>query len=151
MENVSIGQENVLERLVVTGKLTETVNVLGQEITLQVLDAGDQREVFDSTANLDTLARIRGIQQETLARSIIALNGNPVTYVAKNKEEKVGRDKLIQQNIETLRKANQDVVELIFQEYEKLVEKQSNNIEDLKKKYANLGQETGGELEKQSE
>ena len=148
---VPIGKENLLERFVVMGKLTETVNVLGQEITIQILDSGEQREVFELTVNKDALARMRGIQHETLARAIVSINGSPISYVAKEKEEKVSKDMLITQNLETLKQANQGVVDLLFDKYEELNEKQNANIEDLKKKYKSHGQEPDGRSENKSE
>lgn len=143
-----IGRENLLEVFVTQGNLSETVDILGQKITLRVLDSGEQREVFEQTTNLEPIARLKAIQHETLARSIMAINGAPVTYVPKDKDEKVDKYKLIYQNLETLKKATQKVVDLIFDEYEKLVEKQNNQIEELKKKLQKNGQEPDGKSAK---
>jgi hypothetical protein len=100
------------------------------------------------TSTLDPVSRLRAIQHETLARAIIGFNGQPVNYKAQDKEEKVDKYKLIQQNLEILKKSNQQVIETIFIEYEKLLEKQTNQVDDLKKKLPKVGQDKDGKLQK---
>ena len=147
----NVGRENLLEKFVIMGSVEEEVDVLGTKIKLRVLDSGEQREVFEVTASLDVVSRLRGIQHETLARSIISINGQAIAYVPKDKGETIDEYKLIQQNLETLRKATHPVINEIFTEYEKLVSKQEKQIDGIKKKLKKPGRETDGESQKQSE
>ena len=99
--NPIVGKENLLEKLLVMGRVREEVDIFGQKVVMQVLDSGEQQIVFEVTSNLDTLARMRAIKHQTLARAIMAINGQNIVYVAKNKDEKIDSDKIVQQNLET--------------------------------------------------
>jgi len=147
----TIGKENLLEKFLVMGGLEEEVEVLGQRIVLHVLTSGEQREVYERSTHVDVMARMRAIQHETLARAIIGINGNPITYVPKDKEEKIDEYKLIEQNLKTIQRANQAVIDEIFAKYEELVTKQNSQIDDLKKKLTSHGQETDGKPGNESE
>jgi hypothetical protein len=148
---MQIARENVLEKLLVTGRLREEIDVLGQKMTLQVLDSGEQKDVYEVTSALDPVARLRAIQHETLARAIIAVNGSQVSYIPKEEGETVSPNKLVQQNLETLRRTPHPVVETIYAEYDKLVEKQNSQIDEIKKKLQKTGRETSGKSPNESE
>lgn len=147
--SIEIGKENALEKFLVIGRTIKEVNLFGQKITLQVLNSGEQEEVFNATSVLETIARMRAIQRETLARAIIALNGFPVTYVPKEKDELINENKLIHQNLETLKKSPQRIIELLYEEYDKLTGEQNKQIDELKKKFEKIGQNKDGQSVKQ--
>ncbi|MFW9878518.1 MAG: hypothetical protein ACFFG0_36010 [Candidatus Thorarchaeota archaeon] len=150
----NIGIENSLERLLYMGRIQEEVNILGQKLTIKVLDSGEQQEVFEATSSYEPVTRLRAIQHETLARAIIAFNGVPINFKINENDEKPFnsreiKQKLIEQNLELFKKASHPLIDELFQEYEKLRIKQENQFSELKKKLKKTGQESDGKSEKQ--
>ena len=130
---------NQLEDMVKLGRLSDDVEVFGMKFRMRVLDAGDRLEMYQETANLEPIARGQAIMIDTLARAILAVNGQPIQYAPKTKEEPITREKLLEQNKTTLSECQQPVLELLYSEYENIRKWQEDIIGELKKKSPNPG------------
>lgn len=150
----TVGIDSPLERLLYTGVLEEEVNILGQKVKMKVLNSGEQQDVFEATSSFDPVTRLRAMQLETLARSIIAFNNIPITLKLEEDNEnpitpKEMKQKLIEQKLSFLRKASTPLIDELYDEYDKLRLKQENQITELKKKLKKTGQEADGKLGKE--
>jgi hypothetical protein len=64
-----------LEELVNVGKKEQKVTILGKEVILRLLDAGDNIECMKACVGLDVFAREKELKVQTLSRSVISING----------------------------------------------------------------------------
>jgi hypothetical protein len=111
----------------------------GQTFTMQLLSSGQIEEVNSKSGNLDDISRFYVTQKEILARSIIAINGSRVKInITKDEEKELSiadiNNKLVKQNLDSLDKASQQVISILYSFYIQLVEEEEKRIERLKKK-----------------
>jgi len=107
----------VLEDLIFIGAVKETVNLFGKQWALETLSSDQQIEVMTVTGNYDTLTRIYAIKLEILARSLKAVDDIPLTDV--------------KENLEFIKKLQQPVVNKLYDEYEKIQQKQTESLKEI--------------------
>ena len=137
-----------LQGLIVTGRMTETVNVFGMQVQFKMLNSGQRRDVLGETGGLDTLTRGHQIQICTLARAIISIDGAQLQYIAQGKDDPITPEKTVNQNKEYLEQVQQPVLDHLYEKYAKLSNRQEEHINELKKKSLKVGQEPSGPSEK---
>ena len=109
--------KKVLEDLIFLGSATETVKVFGKEWKLKTLNSEEQLEVSNNTSGYETLSRIFALKLEILSRSVIEIDGVTLT------EE----DNLL----EFFKKLQPVLINKLYDEYEKLQQKQADSLKDL--------------------
>ena len=136
--------DNPLQALIVMGKIIEDVDVFGVKVRMRVLNSGQRKDILEETGHLDPVTRMHQIKVGTLARAVMSINGNRLDYTPKSKDDPITLEKTVQQNKELMMQAQQPVLDHLYERYSELELKQSQQIEELKKKSLKPGQEASG-------
>lgn len=107
----------VLEDLIFLGNIKEEVSLFGKKWVMETINSEQQLEVMSVTGNQDTLTRIYAIKIEILARAI------------KSVDDVLLSD--LEENLEFIKKMQQPVVNKLYDEYEKLQQKQDDSLKDM--------------------
>jgi viroplasmin and RNaseH domain-containing protein len=107
----------ILEDLIFLGAAKEDVSVFGKTWTLETLSSEKQLQATAATGNYDTLSRLYALKIEFLGRAIKAVDGTPLTDEA--------------EVLEFVKKLQPIVVNKLYDEYEKIQNKQNESLKDL--------------------
>ena len=106
-----------LEDLIFLGVAEDTVTVFGKKWTLKTLTSEEHLTATNNTSDYETLSRIYALKLEILARAIKSVENNQLTDLA--------------ETLEFVRKLQPIVVNKLYEEYEKLQQKQNETLNDL--------------------
>ena len=107
----------VLEDLIFLGATDDTVKVFGKNWKLQTLAADEHLSATNATSNYDTLSRIFALKIEILARSLKSIDDVNITDFV--------------EGLEVARKLQPAIINRLYEEYEKLQQKQNTSLNDL--------------------
>jgi hypothetical protein len=96
------------------------------KITLRSLTAKEENEIFTECADLPTMSFINTNKVQTLARSIIEINGE--RYDAKESEEVV---EFIKEKVKLIEQWGQNVIDVLFGKYADMVKDIEQSFEKL--------------------
>ena len=140
--------ENPLHEFIMMGRIAEEVDVFGKKVRMRVLNAGQRRDILQETGHMDGVTRVHQMQIATLARAIMSIDGIRLEYKPEKADEPITIEKTIEQTKKYLVQAQQPVIDHLYDKYNELMEKQSQQVEELKKKLVKPGPEPSGKLEK---
>lgn len=109
--------KKALADLVFLGAVDEGVKIFGKEWRMKTLSAEEHLEATSATADYDTLSRIYALKVEMLARSIKSVDNEPF-------EDRYAALKI-------LKEMQAPIVNKLYDEYEKLQEKQLGALKDF--------------------
>lgn len=107
----------ILEDLIFTGKIEESITLFGKSWTLQTLSYDEYIEAVALSANYDTLTRVNYVKLEILARSLKAVDDDPLTDT--------------KENLEFVKQLQIPVINKLYAKYEDIQKKQDESLKDL--------------------
>ena len=108
-----------LKSLIQMGRTQKDVEVYGKVWSMHTLDAQDQLMATNSTSEYDNLSRVMALKVAILARAIDTVDGESLGNAGES------RDLLSRLQVPLINK--------LYDEYDKLVEKQNDKLQDLDK------------------
>ena len=125
-----------LEQLFAIGFVNETVDILGVQFNLTVLDTRRLTDALNSAVDSDTSAQNLNYKCEILARAITSINGK--SNFADN--ENPSKDEISKVLNGVIAKLHYTIVNALYEAYEKLDKSVGKQVEDdVKKSMSNLG------------
>ena len=95
-----------------------------------MLDGGQRVRVLDLTGGMDNLTRGVALQIETLARSIIFIDGKKIEYIPEDEKEGITQEKIIRNNKKVILRWPLPTINAFFEKYSELVDKQEKILEN---------------------
>ena len=108
-----------LKSLIQAGRVTKDVQLYGRTWTMHTLDTRDQLVASNSTSDYDALSRVMALKVAMLAHAIDKVDGESLGTTGE-KRDVLGRLQV-------------PVLNALYAEYEKLLDKQNNDLNDLNK------------------
>jgi hypothetical protein len=142
---------NELENVIRIGCITEKFDILNFNVEMRTLGSEEVWDIMRETSGFDELAKFHGIKIKTLARSIVGLNGKPIEYSAKDKDESKTDQKKIHQNEEIIGKWQSAVVDIFYEKYVELKGDQDDFLKQSLTASKKDGVENNGKSESKSE
>ena len=127
---------NGLQDFVLLGAVEEKVEILGQKFIMKTVPAASIRQIVTDTTGLDIQARDKIYKIETLSRSIHSINGKSPFPTNVEQESKLTPSEVVNEMRKILGSLEQPIIDLLYEAYNGIVEKQNEFIDELKKKYA---------------
>lgn len=107
----------ILEDLIFIGAAEDTILLYGKKWKLNTLTSQQHLDATSATSGYDTLSRIYALKMEILGRSLKGIDD----IILDNEGE----------TIEFVKKLQPQIVNKLFDEYEKLQQKQNESLNDL--------------------
>lgn len=109
--------KKVLQDLIFLGRVEKEVTVFGKKWKMITLDSDEHLKATNSTGNYDNLSRLYALKVEILSRAIQGIDGIVI------EDEIEGR--------ELVTKLQPPVVNKLYDEYEKMQQKQNDSLNEL--------------------
>lgn len=118
-----------LKTLLATGNVDTSIDIAGNVFSLRLLDTQSLQLAFDAARGVNSVSRTMDSQRQVLSRSIVSVNGSP-TFVNPN----VPTTEEIENMYQELGSLHVFVIDKLWDAYDKMEQKVSNELEDAVKK-----------------
>ncbi len=142
---------NELEKIITFGVMEKEFHILKFRVLMRSLTSGEISDIMKETSGYDETAKVTESQIKSLARSIQAINGKPIQYIAKEENESITEYKKIQQNENIIRKWQKSILDLFFNKYIELVGAQNDFLSDYQTTSEKSGVDKSGKQPSSSE
>jgi len=109
--------KKALEDLIFLGAAEDSVKLYGKMWTLHTLTSGEQLSATNATGDYDNLSRINALKIEFVGRALKSIDDITISNAI--------------EGLEFVRKLQPAVVNKLYDEYEKLQQKQSETLDSL--------------------
>lgn len=125
-----------LEDFILLGSVKGEVQIFDNVVIMKTLPSGFIEKLSIQSSGLDMLAKDKMFKIETLARALKKINGQPlIVESVEDEETDIPRAETLEKIKKVLRGWEQPLIDIFYEEYEKLVVEQKKFFEEVKKKF----------------